>query len=36
MEEHATFQASYDHTNGKTELALRMIQGRWTLMILRE
>jgi len=36
MNEHAGFQASHDHTNCKAELALRMIQGRWKLMILRE
>jgi DNA-binding HxlR family transcriptional regulator len=36
MHEHAGFQASHDHTNCKAELALRMIQGRWKLMILRD
>lgn len=30
------FQASHDHTNCKAELALRVIQGRWKLLILRE
>ena len=28
--------ASHDHANGKAELALRVIQGRWKLLILRE
>lgn len=32
----AGFQASRDHSNCKAELALRMIQGRWKLLILRE
>ena len=36
MDEHSTFQASHDHTNCKAELALRVIQGRWKLLILRE
>jgi DNA-binding HxlR family transcriptional regulator len=35
MDEHAGFQASHDPTTCKAELALRMIQGRWRLMILR-
>lgn len=30
------FQASHDHSNCKAELALRVIQGRWKLLILRE
>lgn len=30
------FQASHDHGNCKAELALRVIQGRWKLLILRE
>jgi len=32
----AGFQASHDHANCKAELALRVIQGRWKLLILRE
>lgn len=30
------FLASRDHANCKAELALRVIQGRWKLLILRE
>lgn len=30
------FQGSHDHANCKAELALRVIQGRWKLLILRE
>ena len=30
------FLASHDHANCKAELALRVIQGRWKLLILRE
>jgi DNA-binding HxlR family transcriptional regulator len=30
------FQAGHDHGNCKAELALRMIQGRWKLLILRD
>lgn len=30
------FSASHDHTNCKAELALRVIQGRWKLLVLRE
>ncbi len=30
------FLASQDHSNCKAELALRVIQGRWKLLILRE
>jgi Predicted transcriptional regulators len=30
------FQADHDHGNCKAELALRMIQGRWKLLNLRE
>jgi DNA-binding HxlR family transcriptional regulator len=30
------FLAVHDHGNCKAELALRMIQGRWKLLILRE
>jgi len=30
------FQGSHDHTDCKAELALRVIQGRWKLFILRE
>lgn len=36
MDEHCTFQASHDHANCKAKLALRVIQGRWKLLILRE
>jgi len=32
----AGFLASHDHSNCKAELALRVIQGRWKLLILRE
>jgi DNA-binding HxlR family transcriptional regulator len=32
----AGFLASHDHANCKAELALRVIQGRWKLLILRE
>lgn len=30
------FLASHDHSNCKAELALRVIQGRWKLLILRD
>jgi len=30
------FQGSHDHANCKAEMALRVIQGRWKLFILRE
>jgi len=30
------FQAGHEHGNCKAELALRMIQGRWKLLILRD
>ena len=30
------FQASHDHSHCKAELALKVIQGRWKLLILRE
>jgi DNA-binding HxlR family transcriptional regulator len=30
------FLGSHDHTNCKAELALKVIQGRWKLLILRE
>ena len=30
------FSASHDHANCKAELALRVIQGRWKLLVLRE
>ncbi len=36
MAEPMGFSASHDHTNCKAELALRVIQGRWKLLILRE
>lgn len=36
MVESQGFTASRDHANCKAELALRVIQGRWTLLIPRE
>jgi DNA-binding HxlR family transcriptional regulator len=36
MSEGSGFQASRDHSNCKAELALKVIQGRWKLLILRE
>ncbi|WP_254969209.1 helix-turn-helix domain-containing protein [Cyanobium sp. CH-040] len=36
MEEQTGFQDSHDHGHCKAELALRVIQGRWKLLILRE
>ncbi|WP_411871511.1 winged helix-turn-helix transcriptional regulator [Vulcanococcus limneticus] len=36
MDEPTGFSASHDHTNCKAELALRVIQGRWKLLVLRE
>lgn len=30
------FQGSRDHANCKAELALRVLQGRWKLLVLRE
>lgn len=36
MSESQGFIASHDHSNCKAELALRVIQGRWKLLILRE
>lgn len=39
FEPHTTpdgFHASHDHGNCKAELALRVIQGRWKVLILRE
>jgi DNA-binding HxlR family transcriptional regulator len=34
--EHTSFGDTRDHGNCKAELALRVIQGRWKLLILRE
>lgn len=36
MDEPRGFSASHDHGNCKAELALRVIQGRWKLLVLRE
>ncbi|MCU0529324.1 MAG: helix-turn-helix transcriptional regulator [Cyanobium sp. Prado107] len=36
MAEQTSFQDAHDHGNCKAELALRVIQGRWKLLILRE
>jgi DNA-binding HxlR family transcriptional regulator len=36
MAEAQGFAATHDHGNCKAELALRVIQGRWKLLILRE
>ncbi|MDI9406552.1 MAG: helix-turn-helix domain-containing protein [Chitinophagaceae bacterium] len=36
MSQGSGFQASRDHSNCKAELALKVIQGRWKLLILRE
>lgn len=36
LEQPSGFQESHDHANCKAELALRVIQGRWKLLILRE
>lgn len=33
---HPGFQGSHDHSQCKAELAVRVIQGRWKLFILRE
>ena len=36
MSQGSGFQASHDHGDCKAELALKVIQGRWKLLILRE
>jgi len=36
LQQPSGFQGSHDHANCKAELALRVIQGRWKLLILRE
>ena len=36
MGEHKGFQSSHQHSHCKAELALKVIQGRWKLLILRE
>ena len=36
MAQHNGFRGSRDHSACKAELALRVIQGRWKLLILRE
>jgi DNA-binding HxlR family transcriptional regulator len=36
MSQGSGFQASHDHSHCKAELALKVIQGRWKLLILRE
>jgi DNA-binding HxlR family transcriptional regulator len=36
VDRHTGFQDTHDHGNCKAELALRVIQGRWKLLILRE
>ncbi len=36
MDQSSSFQGSLQHNNCKAELALKVIQGRWKLLILRE
>jgi DNA-binding HxlR family transcriptional regulator len=36
VEGHTNFRDSHDHGDCKAELALRVIQGRWKVLILRE
>lgn len=36
VDPHTGFRDTHDHGNCKAELALRVIQGRWKLLILRE
>ena len=36
MDPHSGFAGSHNHSQCKAELALRVIQGRWKLLILRE
>ena len=36
MTDEQGFRAGHDHSNCKAELALKVIQGRWKLLVLRE